>query len=167
MRRLILCAALSLLLTDVALVAGCGFHLRGQTALPAVLASPYLEAPDRYTSFHAALLSHLKAAGVQLAASPAAASAVIRVHTDKTGRELLSVAAGNKPGEYEVYYEIEYSVSAGDKELLARQQVRLTRNYGYDETAVLAKEHEEQSLRVALADELASLMVRRLTAIGP
>ena len=34
----------------------------------------------------------------------AEASAVIRLHVDETGRELLSVTAQNKPGEYEVYY---------------------------------------------------------------
>jgi outer membrane lipopolysaccharide assembly protein LptE/RlpB len=45
--------------------------------------------------------------------------------------------------------------------------VSVTRDYGYDETAVLAKEHEEQSLRAALADEIASLILRRLTALEP
>ena len=43
--------------------------------------------------------------------------------------------------------------------------MRLTREYGYDVTAVLAKEHEEQSLRAALADEVAALMLRRFTAL--
>ncbi len=49
--------------------------------------------------------------------------------------------------------------------MLERQRVTLTRDFGYDESAVLAKEHEEQSLRVALADELAGLMLRRLAAL--
>jgi LPS-assembly lipoprotein len=89
----------------------------------------------------------------------------VRLHVDDTGRELLSVSASNRPGEYEVYYRVEYSVTGGGTELLARQQARLTRSYGYDETAVLAKEHEEQSLRAALADELAGLILRRLAAL--
>ncbi len=147
------------------LVAGCGFHLRGSTPLPAVLAKPWLDVPDRYSALYAALNQQLRAAGVTLAASPAEASAVIRLHLDETGRQLLSVTAQNRPGEYEVYYRAEFSVTAGEQELLARQHVELTRDYGYDETAVLAKEHEEQSLRAALADEIASLILRRLTAL--
>ena len=147
------------------MVAGCGFQLRGQAPLPAVLATPYLEAGDHYTPLYAALEARLRAAGARLAANPSAASAVIHLRVDDTGRELLSVSARNTPGEYEVHYTVEYSVSTGAQELLARQQLSLTREYSYDESAVLAKEHEEQSLRAALAEELAGLMLRRLAAL--
>ncbi len=144
---------------------GCGFHLRGQTPLPAVMAHPYIDAPDRYTPLYAALNAQLSTAGATLAASTAEASGVIRLHVDKTGREVLSVTAENKPGEYEVYYAAEFSIATGTTELMARQSVKLTRDYGYDESAVLAKEHEEQSLRVALADEIAAMILRRLAAL--
>ena len=87
------------------------------------------------------------------------------VHLDETGRDLLSVTADNKPGEYEVFYAAEFSVTNGAAELIAPTQVRLTRNYGYDESAVLAKEHEEASLRLALAVEIAELILRRLAAL--
>lgn len=155
----------ALVLLPLALAAACGFHLRGQAPLPAVLSRPYVETADRYTPLYAALASQLRAAGAKLAPDAASASAVVRLHVDETGRELLSVSASNRPGEYEVYYRVEYSVQGDGRELLARQQARLTRSYGYDETAVLAKEHEEQSLRAALADELAGLILRRLAAL--
>ncbi len=159
MHRTLLVAA------SLALFAGCGFHLRGHAPLPATMARPYLDATDRYSPLHAALVARLKAAGAQLAPDAASATAVIRVHADRTGRELLTVAAGNKPGEYEVYYTAEYSVAAGGQDVLPRQQVTRTRDYSYDETTVLAKEHEEQSLRAALADEIAALMLRRFAAL--
>jgi LPS-assembly lipoprotein len=117
-------------------LAGCGFHLRGQAPLPAVLATPYIEAADHYSPLYAALDERLRAAGAQPAADAASASAVIRLHEDATGRDLL-----------------------------ARNQVRLTRDYGYDESAVLAKEHEEETLRVALAGEIADQILRRLAAL--
>lgn len=161
MRQSLLCLATGWMM----LISGCGFQLRGQAPLPATLATPYLETGDRYTPLYAALEARLRAAGAKLAAGPATASAVIRLNKDETGRELLSVSARNTPGEFEVYYTVEYSVSASGRELLARQQVTLTRAFSYDETAVLAKEHEEQSLRAALAAELAGLMLRRLAAL--
>lgn len=158
-------AAMLVWVLVAAVAAGCGFRLRGHEPLPAAMTQPYLESADRYSALHAALVARLRAAGARLAADPATATAVIRVHVDRTGRELLTVAAGNKPGEYEVYYTVEYSVTAAGRELLPRQQVTLTREYGYDETAVLAKEHEEQSLRAALADDIAALMLRRFAAL--
>jgi LPS-assembly lipoprotein len=161
MRTPFLCLAVGWM----SLVSGCGFQMRGAARLPPVLATPYVEAGDHYTPLYAALTGRLRAAGASLAADPAAASGIIRLHKEDTGRELLSVSARNTPGEYEVYYTVEYSVSAGNKELLARQQMTLTRDYSYDETAVLAKEHEEQSLRTALADDLAGLILRRLAAL--
>ena len=161
MRRLICTIAMVPLL----LATGCGFHLRGATPLPVALASPFLETSDQYTPLYAALTARLRAAGATPAPNAAAASAVIRLHVDESGRELLSVSASNRPGEYEVYYSVEYSVRGTDRELLARQQATLTRTYGYDETALLAKEHEEQSLRVALAEEIAGLIMRRLAAL--
>ena len=160
MRRVLLLAMLAL-----ATLAGCGFHLRGNAPLPAALATPWVETADHYSPLYAALIRQLRNAGARPAASAQDASAVIRLLADETGRELLTVTAENKPGEYEVFYTVAYSASAGGAELLPRQELTLTRNYGYDETAVLAKEHEEQALRTALAEELASLMLRRLAAL--
>ena len=159
MRRLLLAAAM------LAAASGCGFRLRGQQPLPPVMATPYVDAKDHYTPLYAALDQRLRAAGARPAASAAAASAVIRISLDDTGRELLSVTATNKPGEYEVYYAAEFSVTDGASELLSPKQVKLTREYGYDESAVLAKEHEEASLRVALAEEIADQILRRLAAL--
>ena len=53
--------------------------------------------------------------------------------------------------EYEIFYTIKYSVTAEGKELLTTQTLTLTRDYSFDETTLLAKEHEEDILREALA----------------
>jgi LPS-assembly lipoprotein len=156
---------LACLLVALSFAAGCGYQLRGRVPLPAAVASPYVEAEDHYSPLYAALDQRLRAAGATPAADATTATAVIRLHVDETGRELLSVTADNKPGEYEVYYAAEFSVTSGTTELLARSPVKLTRDYGYDESAVLAKEHEEQFLRVALAEDIADLILRRLAAL--
>jgi LPS-assembly lipoprotein len=149
----------------LALLAGCGFRLRGQAPLPAVAAAPYVEADDRFSPLYAALDRRLRAAGAAPAADASTASVVIRLHQDRTGRDLLSVTADNKPGEFEVFYLAEFSVAQGATELIPRNQVRLTRDYGYDESAVLAKQHEEASLREALAGDIADLILRRLATL--
>jgi len=148
-----------------ALLAGCGFQLRGAAQLSGRMAEPYLELPDRYTPFSRELSASLVAAGARLATRKDAATAVVRIHVDEHGREVLSISARNTPQEYEVYYVVEYSVQAGEEEILPRQRLRLTRDYAYDDTAVLAKQHEEDDLLEALARDLAALVTGRLSAL--
>lgn len=146
-------------------LAGCGFQLRGMAELSPRMATPYLEVEDRYTPFNAALESALRASGATLARSREAASAVVRIRRDEAGRHVLSVTAQNTPAEYEVYYTVEYSVSANGEELLPPQSLTLAREYTYDETQVLAKQHEERLIREALARDLAGLVLRRLEVL--
>jgi LPS-assembly lipoprotein len=146
-------------------LAGCGFQLRGVVDLSPRMAAPYLEVSDTHTPLHAALRDSLTASGAQLAVTRERASAVVHIRRDESGRRVLSVSAANTPQEYEVYYTVEYSVSADGAELLPRQVLTLTRDYTYDETQVLAKQHEERAIREALARELAALVTRRLAVL--
>jgi LPS-assembly lipoprotein len=148
-----------------ALLGACGFGLRGDVQLSERMRQPWLEAADRYTAFHGELTSALGAAGAGMAQSREAASAVVHVHRDETGRNVLTISARNTPQEYEVFYTVEYSVSAGGQEILPRQKLTLTRDYAYDDAAVLAKQHEERDLRESLARDLAALVTRRLAAL--
>ena len=50
-------------------------------------------------------------------------------------------------------------------ELIAPQRLELTRDYSYDETAVLAKQREEAVLRAALARDLAGIVLRQIAAL--
>lgn len=156
---------LAVALLAAVLAAGCGFQLRGAVQLSGRMAEPYVELPDRFTPFSRELSASLVAAGARLAPSREAATAVVRIHVDEHGREVLSISARNTPQEFEVFYVVEYSVHAGEEEILPRQRLRLTRDYAYDETAVLAKQHEEDDLLEALARDLAALVTGRLAAL--
>ena len=58
-------------------------------------------------------------------------------------------------------------INVPPREPLPPQVLTLSRDYSFDETAVLAKEHEQEMIRAALARELAGLVMRRLTALQP
>jgi outer membrane lipopolysaccharide assembly protein LptE/RlpB len=70
-----------------------------------------------------------------------------------------------------VFYTVEYSVSGqhegenASAELIAPQKLELTRDFSFDETALLAKQREQAILREALARDLAGLVVRRLASL--
>jgi LPS-assembly lipoprotein len=151
----------------LAALAGCGFHLQGARHLPPAFAATYLAEEDRYSDFHRALGDALRIAGTQVVGRRAAAGAVVEVLSEDTGQRVLSVSARNTPTEYEVYYTIRYRVLIGEQQVLAPQVLTLTRVYSFDETALLAKEQEQDNIRAALARDLAALIMRRLAALPP
>jgi LPS-assembly lipoprotein len=146
-------------------VAACGFRLQGRTPLPAALASVYLQAEDVQTDFVASLRKSLIASGVRLVAEPDEASAILRILEDRATRRVLSVSASNIPREYEITYSVRYEVAAQDRELLPEQELAGSRAFSFDERILLAKEHEEDILRQALADDLAGAVMRRLATL--
>ncbi len=93
------------------------------------------------------------------------ASSIVYIIKDDVVRRTLSVSAQNKPNEYEITYNVRFSVSSGDKELLAPQDISATRSYSFDETRLLAKEHEEAILRQAMAHDLADRVIRQLSSL--
>ena len=143
-------------------MAGCGFQMQGAFSIPAGMERTYIASDDKYSQFYRELGRSLRENGVQLVESPAEATAVLSIHTDKTGQRVLSVSARNVPTEYEVYYSIEYSVDSGENNLLTRQFINLTLDYTYDETLVLGKAKEEALLRDAIVDDLVHIVFKQL-----
>jgi LPS-assembly lipoprotein len=159
--------ALSLVLSFTLLVSGCGFRLQGASVLPAGLESVHVVTRDELSAFSVELFRGLERAGAQRAASVGEADAVIRVRTDRTGRRVLSVSARNTPQEFEIFYEVVYSIDVGGREVVPPQELKLTRNFSFDESQLLAKDREEEILRDAMAGDLAGLVLRRLESLPP
>ncbi|HYB64424.1 MAG TPA: LPS assembly lipoprotein LptE [Steroidobacteraceae bacterium] len=158
-------AAAMLALSALLALAGCGFHLEGRTPLPAKVLTPYLEAEDRQSDFVQSLERALLANGAELAADRSKASAVVTILKDSFKPRVLSVSNLNQPNEYELTYTVSFSVTAGDKELLPPQEISTTRSYSFDARLLLAKGHEADILRGAMAQDLADMVMRRLARL--
>ena len=144
---------------------GCGFHLEGRTPLPERVQTPYLEAQDRQSDFVQSLERALLANGAQLAPDRTKASAVVTILKDNLKPRVLSVSNLNQPNEYELTYTVSFSVTAGGQELLAPQELSTTRSYSFDAHQLLAKGHEADILRGAMAQDLAQMVMRRLARL--
>ena len=155
----------ALLLLLAALLAGCGFQMRGAMTLPEGVSSVYVTAPDLLSPFAVELRSALERSGASMAGSAAAADAVIRVRNDRTGRRVLSVSSRNTPQEYELFYTIDYTIDRGGAEVVPLQRHELTRSFTFDQSRLLAKDREEDVLREAMARDLADLVLRRLDSL--
>jgi outer membrane lipopolysaccharide assembly protein LptE/RlpB len=91
--------------------------------------------------------------------------AVVRILRDDVDEHVLSVDTRNIPTDYELVYRVEISVRAGGQELMAAQPFELSRIYSFDENRLLGKEEEKDTLREALARDMASVVLRRLSSL--
>jgi LPS-assembly lipoprotein len=153
------------ILFSVCALTACGFRLAGSEPLPAVMARPFLSLKDPYTDFAREFEHQLKSSGATLQLNSAAATATVEVTKDLVQQRTLAVSAKNIPTEYELTYTVTFSVHGGGKELLAPQTISLSKDFSYDETLQLAKEHEADILRQQMARDLVSIALRRLTSL--
>ncbi len=143
----------------------CGFRLAGGEPLPAVMVRPYLSFTDPYTDFAREFEAQLKSTGAQLQPTSQGASAEIDVSRDTVEQRTLSINANNIPTEYLLIYTVTFGVRADGKELLAPQTISLSQDYSFQETVVLAKQHEADVLRAQMARNLVSIALRRIARV--
>ena len=125
----------------------------------------YIATADRHSGFYQALRRELNSAGIELVNSPADATSIFNIHTDITNQRVLSVSARNVPTEYEVFYIVNYSLVSGPITLMQPRTQTQTRFYTWDETLVLGKQMEQQTLRDAIIGDLVRVVMIQLSSI--
>ena len=78
---------------------------------------------------------------------------------------MLTVSARNIPTDYELTYDVEIAVSVAGRDVMAPEKLSLSRVYSFDEAKLLAKEREKQVLLDALARDMASVVLRRISSL--
>ena len=156
--------ALTVLLGAACLTA-CGFRMQGIGEFPESLATTYIDAPDRYSAFYQKLRAELEQGGVEIVDSPVHSNAILRITLDKSGQNVLTVSARNVPTEYNVFYNVSYSVWVESEEVLPVQQLNLTQDYTYDATLVLGKNRERDAIRDSLAENLVRQVAKHLSLL--
>ena len=146
-------------------LSGCGFHLQGHTPLSPAMRAPYVVSTDRQSDFVQSLRRAMLMSGALPVDDEKHASAVVHILRDQVIRQVLSTSAANQITEYVVTYNVRFSVTIGDKEVLAPQDVSSTQPYSFNESLQLAKQQEEISLRQGMARDLADVVMRRLVHV--
>lgn len=144
---------------------GCGFQMRGSKSVPPEMQRTYIDTLDRHSVFYRKMRSELITYGVDVVDSAADATAVFSITSDVTNQRVVSVSARNVPREFEIVYTVQYQLNTLDKTLVEDSTQTMTRDYVYDETLVLGKEHEHQVLRDAIADDLVRVIMIQLTSL--
>lgn len=153
-------ASLFLLLTAFVL-GGCGFQLRGHVAMPEGLERIQVQAPGKLKDD---LALYLDASGVTV--TPTDADAVLMVSNERFERRVLTVdPRTGKSREYELAYSLMFELRRRDgSRILAPQQVRLLRDYVFDEDALIGKNLEESVLRDEMRRDAVQQILLRIQA---
>ncbi len=135
------------LLLAATLLAGCGWHLRGATTLPEGIDNVYIQAPNQ--ALRDAWSVQLSESGVQVTDEEKEAAARLVVDAEHFDRRVLSVDPDTgKVREYALAYTATLHMERADGSILLEPQtVRQTRNFVFNETAVIGAQNEERTLR--------------------
>lgn len=156
-----------LVILSVALLAACGFQLRGDARLPGFMDRTFIAAADDSTVFMRELGLLLEANGVEIADEPGPEAATLRIDSQNIWRQPLSVSGQARVREFLIVFEVTWQLENTEgEEALERSTIRLTRDYSFDEGEILAAQREEEFLRDELGRALATQLVRRLEALA-
>lgn len=144
---------------------GCGFQLRGYIELPQSLERVTVNAADPTSSFFQALMGQLAVNGVAVSQQNSPQASVLTIHSERLYRQALTISQDARVREYVLYLEVRYSLANAEGEMMLQDEViRLSREYQFDEQAILGGQREEEFLGDDLARQMASQLVRSLAA---
>jgi len=149
-----------------AALAGCGFELRRAPQLP--FRSIALIGFSPQSVLAQALRAELRDGQVQLLDAPASAQVVFEALTDARERSVVASTAAGQVREVQLRVRLRFRVATpSGKQLLPVDELLLSRDMSYSETAALAKAQEEALLYRAMDEDIVGQVMRRLAAIAP
>lgn len=135
----------------------CGYQLRGAVELPEGMENLYLE--NASGRLRQEIRTALRFSDGRLVATPKEAGIVIKVQKEELKTRVLSVSSTGKANQFELIYNLDFSIYApSGKLLLGDQKVSSQRSYFNDQEEVLAQSNEEQIIR----NEMYSQAVRSI-----
>ena len=149
----------------VAVLAGCGFQLRGAYTLP--YESLYLAVAES-SVVGAGLKRAIRSTGTRLADNPKDAQATFQPTAEAREPVILSLSSSGRVREKRLRYRYAYRVIDNKgRDLVLPGVIELNRDLTYADSAVLAKTQEEELLWRDMESDLVQQLMRRLAATKP
>ena len=143
-------------------LSGCGFELRGSYSLP--YESIYVEGPD-YSLIIANIKRAVRNSGsTRLAETRQEAQAIFIPNGETRAPEILSLSSSGRVREKRLRYTYGYRlIDQKGRNLIPPGSIELTRDLTYADSAVLAKEQEEELLWRDMENDLITQLMRRFS----
>lgn len=149
-------AALALLCLVAA--TGCGFQLRGSAQLP--FDRVWIDLPQG-DPLRRELASLMGANGVELVSE--ADGAKLSFQRNSLTRRIQSVGANARVREFEMVYELSFSLTGADgAERVSQARLRIEQDYSFEQGEVLGVASEEEYVRREMTSDMATRILRRI-----
>lgn len=148
------------------LLGGCGFQLRGAPPVsPALQPLAVVCANQVPTSLCQSLRKQLELGGVDLRPASDARFA-LSLNSFEQDRRATAITVQAAAAEYTLRHSVGMELISSDGiPMIADTRLTASESYRYDETNVLAKQREEENLRMQLDDRLAQQIIFRLAPL--
>ena len=148
-----------------AALAGCGFHLRGSAALPAVMQQQVYLQVSGGGEFPRSLAAALRASKVNVLDTSTEGVATLSVPVAGFGSRLLTSGAVQRVGEYVVTFNVQFTLTdAQGKTVVPMQTISLSHEFALDQTQFSAISSETEAIQRSLVREMTDAVMRRLEA---
>lgn len=147
-----------------ALLAGCGFALRGSHSLP--FDSLFVTA-DASSSLGRTLRRQIEGGGsTRIAENRQAASATLDIISSRREKNFISLTSAGKVREYRLTQTVRYRLlDRKGEEITPSTEISATREMTYDDQLILAKNQEEALLYRDIERDLTDQLLRRLETV--
>ncbi|MGC2164830.1 MAG: LPS assembly lipoprotein LptE [Gallionella sp.] len=147
------------------LVGSCGFHLRGQVAMP--FDTLYIDAAKSNSPLVDDLRGALELNKVGVVDSADQAKVILSIVSEIPDKQVLSLGSDGRVNEFRLFYRV--SIRAYDKqhEWIPAEEIQLRNDFSYDDSKVLAKEAEESMLLKSMRADMVQQIMHRLARSAP
>ena len=152
-------------LIGLLILSGCGFELQNTGNLNEKIDSVYIQTIDPYSSFFRSIKDSLRNNGVMISDKRDEASYVLIIKEDISSDRILSISAKNTPMEYELAYQVVWSLFKGNQEIISDIKHIETQDYSFDQTQLLGKRKEAEYLNDSLAEKISNGVLLKLGSI--
>ncbi len=154
-----------LLLASLAAAGGCGFELRRAPELR--FRTLQLNGFKPGSPLADELRRHVDATTTtRVVEARAQAEAVFDALNDAREKSVVASTAAGQVREVQLRVRLRFRLrTPAGRELIAPTEILLARDMSYNESAALAKEHEESLLYRAMQSDIVSQVMRRLAAV--
>jgi LPS-assembly lipoprotein len=142
----------------------CGFHFRQAPDLPPSMRHIYIATPGNNGTLLRELRRDLASDDTEILPTPLGATTVLSIIGVSHSSRPMALSRTGQPLEYQVTYQVEFSLVVQGSTIMEPQAVDLRRNYTYSITNAIANEEQEQNLEDALSRDVAQFIVYRVIA---
>ncbi|MEI7345072.1 LPS assembly lipoprotein LptE [Dickeya chrysanthemi] len=149
----------------VLMTAGCGFHMRGTTQIPAQLHNLILDSGDPYGPMTRAIREQLRLNNVSIVENSTRKDLPsLRFMGDRLTRNTVSIFQDGKTAEYQLVLEVKTQVLIPGDDIYPLN-VTIFRSFFDNPLTALAKEAEQDIILQEMRQQAAQQLVRKLLTI--